>query len=37
MRGRIGNEGIFKKTRFQDIMDGDRQTMSVGETTSEHA
>lgn len=34
----IGNEGIFQQaTEFRDIMDGDSQTMSVGETTTEHA
>ena len=34
----IGNDAIFRKaTAFQSIVDGDSQTMSVGETTSEHA
>lgn len=34
----IGNDAIFRKaTAFQSIVDGDSQTMSVGETTSDHA
>lgn len=34
----IGNDAIFSKaTRFRNILDGESMTMSVGETTSEHA
>ena len=34
----IGNDAIFKKaTKFRNILDGESMTMSVGETTSEHA
>jgi len=34
----IGNDAIFMKaTKFQNIIDGDSQTMSLGETTTDHA
>jgi prepilin-type N-terminal cleavage/methylation domain-containing protein len=34
----IGNTAIFKKqTKFQNILDGESLTMSVGETTTDHA